>query len=172
VPVNLKPIHARDEELGNYFGLGFVELPVGEPDFGSRIEHIKDHTSALKQGTQAYLIPCRIRLERESMVKAHGFSRGLAYARAVREHVDGDRHQRPGTGRDFTFCGETVEDFFFWVPQSAGVALGLCIFTYAGHLRVGIAADRDILEDPFDLARAFQGELATITEDIEAAAEH
>jgi len=79
VPVNLKPIHARDEELGNYFGLGFVELPVGEPDFGSRIEHIKDHTSALKQGTQAYLIPCRIRLERESMVKAHGFSRGLAY---------------------------------------------------------------------------------------------
>lgn len=160
VPVNLKPIHERTEDLGNYFGLGFVELPVGVPGFAERIDHIHESTGELRQGTEAFLLYQLLRL----------FGRGPPTLQKLALKVFENKATTvvtnvPGPTERFTIQGHTVEDIFFWVPQSNGVGLGLSVFSYDGALRVGVAADANLLPEPFDLAEAFEAELSSITAD-------
>lgn len=166
VPVNLKPMDDRDENLGNYFGLGFLELPVGEPDIEARLEHVKQNTGALKQGTEAFLLYLLLRI----------FGRGPPTAqklvmRLFRDKASAVVTNVPGPTDQFEFCGEAVEDLIFWVPQSNGIGLGISILSYDGSVRVGVASDKGLLPQPFDLASAFEAELDDILEDDPASAE-
>lgn len=158
VPVNLTPIDDRDEDLGNYFGLGFVELPVGLEGFEERLTHIQETTGELRQGTEAYLMYLLLRI----------FGRGPPTLQRLVMKLFEDTASSvvtnvPGPTETFTMCGQTVEDMFFWVPQSNGVGLGLSIFSYNGAVRVGVAADENVLEDPFELAELFEAELDAVT---------
>lgn len=157
VPVNLKPMDERDEDLGNYFGLGFLELPVGEPAVAARLEHVTEHTGELKQGTEAYLLYTLLRF----------FGRGPPTAqklamRLFRDTATAVVTNVPGPTRRFEFCGEEVSDIVFWPPQSNGIGVGISILSYDGSVRVGVAADKGLLPEPADLAGAFEAELADI----------
>jgi hypothetical protein len=48
------------------------------------------------------------------------------------------------------------------VPQSAGTGLGISIFSYAGSVRVGVAADLGLIPDPALLVEAYHAELAEL----------
>jgi len=157
VPVNLKPLDQRTEDLGNYFGLGFLELPVGEPDVASRLDHVKANTGELKQGTEAYLMHLLLKT----------FGRGPPTAqklamRQFRSKATAVVTNVPGPTERFEFCGEEVSDIVFWVPQSNGIGLGISILSYDGGVRVGVAADKGLLPEPFDLGGAFETELEAI----------
>lgn len=160
VPVNLKPIDERTEDLGNYFGLGFLELPVGEPDVAERLEHVKANTGALKQGTEAFLLYTLLRI----------FGRGPPTAqklmmRLFRGKASAVVSNVPGPTERFEFCGEEVSDIIFWVPQSNGIGLGISILSYDGSVRVGVASDKGLLPEPFDLAGAFEAELEAVVDE-------
>ena len=50
----------------------------------------------------------------------------------------------------------------FWVPQAGSVGLGVSILSYAGTVTVGIAADRNVIGDPGELADAVEAEVAEL----------
>jgi WS/DGAT/MGAT family acyltransferase len=54
VPVNLRPLeHAR--QLGNHFGLVFLELPVGEPNPVARLQAVAANMRQLRKSRQAVM---------------------------------------------------------------------------------------------------------------------
>jgi hypothetical protein len=68
----------------------------------------------------------------------------------------------PGPTRPLFFGGRTVQDMVFWVPQSAGLNVGLSILTYDGKVTVGLMSDAAALETPQDVIDAFYDELAAM----------
>ena len=54
----------------------------------------------------------------------------------------------PGPREPLHLAGRRLDGVLFWVPQSAGVALGVSLFSYAGRVVWGISADAGRLPDP------------------------
>jgi len=166
VPVNLKPLEERTEELGNYFGLGFLELPVGIKDPQERMEMIQDRTGGLKQGTEAYLMYLSL-----SLVGA--LPRFMQYLIMKRFHnrMTAAVTNVPGPKEAIEFAGSKVSDIKFWVPRSEDIGVGISIFSYDGSVSVGVAADESLVSEPDLLADAFNREMEAILETVETEGE-
>ncbi len=68
----------------------------------------------------------------------------------------------PGPTEMIYFAGVPVRSVLFWVPQSGRVSLGISILSYAGEVRVGIAADRCLVPNPELIIAGLQRELAAL----------
>ena len=55
-------------------------------------------------------------------------------------------------------AGNAIREIFFWVPQSGRVGLGVSIFSYAGHVRLGVATDAGLVPDPEVIVQGFHEE--------------
>jgi diacylglycerol O-acyltransferase len=154
VPVNLKPLEERTESLGNYFGLLFVPLPVDEPDFEARIRVTNAWMADRTAGVAAFLVYLTFTVA------------GLV-PDALRDWLLGEFEDQstsvvtnvPGPTETFEFAGSEVSDVLFWAPEANDVGLSLSIFSYDGSIRVGVAADAGLLDDPAVLADALEAEL-------------
>ena len=162
VPVNLKPLEERTEELGNYFGLGFLELPVGIEDPQERMEMIQERTGALKQGTEAYLIYLSL-----SLVGALPRLAQYLVMRRFHNRMTAAVTNVPGPKEAIEFAGSEVSDIKFWVPRSEDIGVGVSIFSYDGSVSVGIAADEGLVPEPDLLAGAFDREMEAILGTVE-----
>ena len=162
VPVNLKPLEERTEELGNYFGLGFLELPVGIEDPQGRMEMIQERTGKLKQGTEAYLMYL-------SLTLVGALPRSAQYLIMKRFHnrMTAAVTNVPGPKESIEFAGSEVSDIKFWVPRSEDIGIGVSIFSYDGSVSVGFAADEGLVSEPNRLADAFDREMEAILETVE-----
>ena len=166
VPVNLKPLQERTEELGNYFGLGFLELPVGIEDPQERMEMIQDRTGMLKQGTEAYLMYLSL-----SLVGALPRFMQYLVMRRFHNRMTAAVTNVPGPKEAIEFAGKEVSDIKFWVPRSEDIGVGISIFSYNGGVSVGVAADESLVPEPDRLADAFNHEMEAILETVETEAE-
>ena len=72
----------------------------------------------------------------------------------------------PGPTAPVEFAGREITDIMFWVPQAVDQGLGISIFSYDGDVRLGIAADANLLEDPAEFADAFRAEIDALTDDL------
>lgn len=157
VPVNLKPMDRRDESLGNYFGLAFIPIPVGERDLETRIELIRERANPQKLGIQAYLLYQTLSLG--GYVPEQVFNAVLPLfadnATAVVSNV-------PGPMDDISIAGKTVDKIMFWNPQAMDQGLSVSIFTYDGGVRVGISGDANLVPDPEAMTDAFEDEIAQL----------
>ena len=158
VPVNLRPLDRPVPiELGNLFSLAVLPLPVGEPTVAGRLTALKRAMDAIKASQEpavAYGILSAMgatppRVER-ALLRFFGTK-----ASAVMTNV-------PGPPRPVAMGGHTIRSFLFWVPMSAGVSLGISIFSYAGHVSLGVAADAGLVPDPEALVAAWEAELSEI----------
>jgi WS/DGAT/MGAT family acyltransferase len=166
VPVNLRPMAERDASLGNYFGLAFVPIPIGTPELAERIRIIHDRMSVEKAGTEAYLMYLTLTLGGHSPNVVLDWLMGQFEDRAT-----GVVTNVPGPTDTIEFAGREVTDLMFWVPQANDQGLGISIFSYDGAVRLGIAADANLLEDPAELSEAFRAEveqLAAASEAVDA----
>jgi diacylglycerol O-acyltransferase len=161
IPVNLKPLDRRTEQLGNYFGLGFLQLPVGIDSVQGRIDAIGDRTGALRQGTQAWLMLTLLRTVGNLPVP---FQEAAMWR--FRNRASSVITNVPGPTDTFQFADREVSDMMFWVPTSQGIGLGISIFSYDGDIRVGIASDAGLIDDPTRLTEAFRTEFETIAEQV------
>ncbi len=162
IPVNLKPLDRRDEQLGNAFGLGFLQLPVGIDSVQGRIDAIGERTGALRQGTQAWLMLTLLRTVGNLPMPFQDLAmwRFQNRASSVITNV-------PGPTDTFHFAGAEVSDMMFWVPTSQGVGLGISIYSYDGDVRVGIASDAGLVDDPTELTEAFTDEFEAIAQQVD-----
>ncbi len=159
VPVNLRPPELPvNEELGNFFGLIFVELPVDAPDRDARAVAVKREMDRIKSSKEA--------------VVSLGVMNLLGRAPAVVDHLASDLLSRkgtvvitnsPGPGAPLMIGGQRIKDMFFFVPHPS-LACGFSISSYAGMLRVGVRTDAAIAPEPERLAAAFVEEMSAWTE--------
>lgn len=162
-PVNLKPMAKRDEQLGNGFGLAFLPLPVGTRDLGERIRHVRDRTGIRKIGFEAYLMYSLLRIGGrvpqflQEAVMSFFEDRSTAVVTNV-----------PGPMDTIELAGAEVTDLVFWVPQAIDQGIGISLLTYDNSVRVGIAADANLLPDTAEFSAAFEREVEALGAQLSA----
>lgn len=151
VPVNLRPPGPL-AELGNRFGLVFLDLPIdiGEPV--ACVLEVHRRMRLLKRSKQPQVALAIL----AALGMAPGFLRErvlealAANASAVVTNVRGPDAPR-------YLAGRRIVRQMFWVPQSGGIGLGVSLFSYAGQVSFGVAADARRVPDPEALPPLFAG---------------
>ena len=64
----------------------------------------------------------------------------------------------PGPKDPIRFCGSTVEQVMFWVPQSGDIGMGVSILSYAGGVQFGLITDARMCPDPEAIVERFAPE--------------
>ena len=152
VPVNLRPLeHAQ--QLGNHFGLVFLELPVGEANPMRRLERIAASMRVLRKSRQA--VATFGALAAVGMappaVQAFALEMFSRKASAVATNV-------PGPQMPLYFGGSRIHELMFWVPQTGSIGLGISIMSYNGAVHFGLIADARLMPDPDSVIRRFRPE--------------
>jgi WS/DGAT/MGAT family acyltransferase len=167
VPVNLRPLeHAK--QLGNHFGLVFLDLPIGEPNPLARLYAVHRSMNELKRSRQAVmsfgllsalgLVPHLVQRQALEL-----FSRK---ATTVATNV-------PGPQQPLYLAGQRIREMMFWVPQSGSIGMGISILSYDNKVHFGLIADAKNVPQPQQVIERFQPELEklmliTLMEDWEA----
>jgi diacylglycerol O-acyltransferase / wax synthase len=155
VPVNLRPPGAPlPPELGNRFGLVFLDLPLSERAPSRRLTIVKERMDAIKRSPEApvsYAV-----LQGMGLAPAEVESRAVALfsakGTAVVTNVPGPREPR-------LLAGTTVRDLAIWAPASGSVGMSVSLFSYRGKVTVGLLADTAVLSDPHAVAERVASEI-------------
>ena len=152
VPVNLRPLeHAK--QLGNHFGLVFLELPVGEANPMRRLERIAATMRVLRKSRQAVATFGALAAVGMAPPAVQAFALEMFSRKAstVATNV-------PGPQMPLYLAGCQITDQMFWVPQTGSIGLGISIMSYNGRVHFGLIADAKLMPDPDSVIRRFQPE--------------
>jgi diacylglycerol O-acyltransferase / wax synthase len=158
MPVNLRPPgEPVPASLGNRFGLVFLSLPISVADAVERVRAVHERTRRLKAGREAAATFALMSIVGAVPVWGHRLAARVLGAKssAIVTNV-------PGPRQPVSLAGAHVDRLMFWVPQAGSVGLGVSILSYAGTVTVGIAADRNVIEDPAELRDAVEAEVAEL----------
>lgn len=149
VPVNLRP-PGRLTELGNHFGMVFLDLPIGVAAPVECALEVHRRMALLKESKQplvAFGILAAMGMSpdflRERILEALA-----ANASVVATNVHGPDAPR-------YLAGRRIARQLFWVPQSGGIGLGISLLSYAGEVSFGVAADVRRVPDPGSIPPLF-----------------
>jgi diacylglycerol O-acyltransferase len=157
VPADLRGGAPVGHRLGNRFGLVLVRLPVSEPHRPARVRAVVAATEAAKRSPQAVSTYLLLRLAGTLPRPVPDVAAVLlgAGASAVVTNV-------PGPRQPLSLLGQPVRSVVFWVPQVGRIGVGVSIFSYAGTVTVGVAADAGLALDPAALAADVDAEISAL----------
>ncbi len=158
VPVDLRPADDPvDAALGNRFGMLVVGLPVGVADPVARLAELTRRTARAKASPEGVVASGVIatlgrvpRPAERALVELF-----TAKASVLVTNVAGPREP-------LTFAGRRLRGIVGWAPASGSVGLTVSIFSYAGKVVLGVAADAALVPHPEALLAAFDEELAAL----------
>jgi WS/DGAT/MGAT family acyltransferase len=156
VPVNLRPLEDA-YKLGNRFGLAPVVLPIGVENPVERVYEVRRRMGQLKGSMQPLLAFGLLAVAGLLVKSAQDAMLGLFSKKttAVMTNVPGPREK-------LSFCGATLEQSLFWVPQSGTVGLGVSILSYGGGVQFGVISDAALCPDPQKIIDEFEPEFAKL----------
>jgi diacylglycerol O-acyltransferase len=156
VPVNLRPLD-KAWQLGNRFGLVPLLLPIGLLDPVERVHAVRARMTALKGSYQPLLAFGVLAIAGLLIKPVQAALLGLfaKKATAVMTNV-------PGPAEPLRFCGSTVRQVMFWVPQSGDIGVGVSILSYAGGVQFGLITDRRLCPDPQSVVDGFAPEFENL----------
>lgn len=162
VPVNVR---GADEplSLGNKFGLVFLPLPVGLEHRVDRLRELKRRMDRIKRSGEAVVVYGILRLLGVTTAALE-----MTIVNLLGRNSTAVMTNVPGPRTHLYLCGSRIEDMIFWVPQSGRLALGVSILSYAGGIRIGVAADCEVIPEPDDLVRGFQQAIDEMLRDVPA----
>jgi WS/DGAT/MGAT family acyltransferase len=152
VPVNLRPVE-KAGDLGNQFGLVFVELPIGIDDPIERMQVVRARMNELKGSAQpivAFVLLSAVGMGPKILQDQISALIGRN-ATAVMTNV-------PGPQKPLFFAGREIDEIDFWVPQSGGIGMGVSILTYNGKVQFGLITDAGLVPDPDKIINRFGDE--------------
>ena len=159
VPVNLRPMNQGEaQKLGNRFGLVPLVLPIGLDNPVERVYEVRRRMSALKGSYQPLLAFSLLAVAGLLIKPAQDMMLNLFAKKttAVMTNVPGPRDK-------LKFCGTTLEQSMFWVPQSGDVGLGVSILSYGGGVQFGVITDSLLCPDPQHIIDEFVPEFAKLS---------
>ncbi len=149
VPVYLHPWDDPND-LRNGFGLVYLSLPVGVADPLRRLRVLKRRMDAIKRTPEAAV--------------AYGVLFGLGFTPPTVEHLIARAFgvkatavmtNVKGPSEVRYLAGVPTRCMVFWVPQPAGLGLGVSIISYAGEVTVSLATDAELVPDPEVITAGF-----------------
>lgn len=152
VPVNLRPLeHAR--ELGNHFGLVFLDLPVAENNPLARVYQVSAFMEELKSSKQAMMSLGLLALlgMGPSGIQKPALELFSRKASAVLTNV-------PGPREPLYMAGAQLREMMFWVPQTGSVGMGISIMSYDARVYSGLITDDRLVPDPDSIVANFTRE--------------
>jgi diacylglycerol O-acyltransferase len=152
VPVNLRPME-KAYQLGNRFGLVFLDLPIGLENPIERLYAVRANMNALKGSYQPVLAL--------GILAAMGSGPKLlqdALLAALSRNATAVMTNVPGPQAPLYLAGGRIDSLMFWVPQTGDIGLGVSILSYNNAVQFGIIADRGLCPDPEAVARRFGAE--------------
>lgn len=152
VPVNLRPLE-KAHQLGNRFGLVPLVLPIGIANPVERVYAVRARMNELKGSYQPLLAFAVLAVAGLLIkpVQAALLNMFAKKATAVMTNV-------PGPKDKLAFCGSTVDQVMFWVPQSGDIGVGVSILSYGGGVQFGLITDRRLCPDPAAIIERFAPE--------------
>ena len=142
VPVNLRPLE-KAYQLGNRFGVVFLELPIGIENPVERLYAVRANMQALKGSFQPVLTLGLLaaagagpKLLQDQLISVLARN-----ATAVMTNV-------PGPRQALYLAGAKIDSMNFWVPQSGDIGMGVSILSYNGQVQFGLITDRGLCPDP------------------------
>ncbi len=152
VPVNLRPLE-KAHELGNRFGLVPLVLPIGIDNPIERVYAVRTRMSELKGSYQPMLAFAVLALAGLMVKPAQDMLLNLfaRKATAVMTNV-------PGPARPLRFCGATLRQTMFWVPQSGHIGVGVSVLSYGGGVQFGLITDEKLCARPQRIIDRFEPE--------------
>ena len=161
VPVNLRPpnpSHDQTQKLGNRFGLAPLVLPIGLENPIERVYEVRKRMNALKGSYQPLLAFSLLAVAGLLIKPAQDMLLSLFSRKttAVMTNVPGPRDK-------LKFCGATLEQSMFWVPQSGDVGLGVSILSYGGGVQFGVITDSALCPEPQRIIDEFLPEFARLS---------
>ena len=157
VPVNLRPLD-QAYKLGNRFGLVPLVLPIGIENPIERVYEVRRRMATLK-GSYQPLLAFSLLAVAGLLIKPAQDALLSLFAKkttAVMTNVPGPREK-------LQFCGSTLEQSMFWVPQSGDVGLGVSILSYGGGVQFGVITDSLLCPDPQHIIDEFVPEFARLS---------
>ena len=152
IPVNLRPLEDA-WKLGNRFGLVPLVLPIGIDNPVERIYEVRRRMNALKGSTQPLMAfgllavaGLLVKPAQDALLALFGKK-----TTAVMTNVPGPREK-------LKFCGASLEQTMFWVPQSGDIGLGVSILSYGGGVQFGVITDSTLCPDPQGIIDQFEPE--------------
>jgi diacylglycerol O-acyltransferase len=157
VPVNLRPLD-QAYKLGNRFGLVPLVLPIGVENPIERVYEVRRRMVALKGSYQPLLAFSLLAVAGLLIKPAQDMLLNLFAKKttAVMTNVPGPRDK-------LKFCGSTLEQSMFWVPQSGDVGLGVSILSYGGGVQFGVITDSTLCPEPQRIVDEFMPEFARLS---------
>ncbi|MGZ5959314.1 MAG: wax ester/triacylglycerol synthase family O-acyltransferase [Myxococcaceae bacterium] len=153
IPVNLR-LAGEAHQLGNRFGLVFLQLPLGIGNARARLAEIRQRMRALKKSPGAaavfellWLMGRAPRPLFDAVVDLFATK-----ATAVVTNVVGPREP-------LSILGSRLRQAMFWVPCAGHLGLGVSLLSYAGQVWVGVHSDVGLVPDPEAIVAAFEEEL-------------
>jgi len=156
VPVNLRSPH-RALELGNQFGIAFLDLPIGLASAEERLRLTKQAMDSIKSSGEATVFMNIIGLFGMSPKIVEDVGIGIFGTKATLAftNVVGPRER-------LFLAGAAVERIIFWVPHPGTLGLGISILSYNDEVTLGIVADAGLVPDPERIAALFGYEFARL----------
>ena len=157
VPVNLRPLD-QAHKLGNRFGLVPLVLPIGVANPIERVYEVRRRMGQLKGSYQPLLAFSLLAVAGLLIKPAQDMLLSLFAKKttAVMTNVPGPREK-------LKFCGSTLEQSMFWVPQSGDVGLGVSILSYGGGVQFGVITDSVLCPEPQRIIDEFVPEFAKLS---------
>lgn len=156
VPVDIRK-HVKSESLGNYFGLVFLNLPIGIEDPIERAFELNKRMNALKTSKQAWLV--------FQILQMSGYLPEVAEKELVRlfsSKASAVLTNVPGPQQALHFCGHELDQILFWVPQSGSIGTGVSVMTYNNQVQFGLMTDDQLVNAPQMIIDCFNTEFESL----------
>jgi diacylglycerol O-acyltransferase len=153
VPVYLRG-RARAGDLGNHFGLVFLDLPVGRADADERLRVARARMDKIKHAPDAI-----VSLE---VLGAMGLARPVMEDVAIELFTSKASimfTNVAGPPELVHLAGKPLSSMVVWAPVSGRLALGVSALSYAGVMHVAFKADARRIAEPAALLTDLDAEL-------------
>lgn len=141
VPVNLRPLdEALPPDLGNYFALIYLPLPVGEATPRERLTKIQTRLGQLKVSHETALT--------FGLQRVISYTPAEVYTRLVNHFADmavGILTNVPGPRHPMYLAGHRVAGLTGFAPSNGHQPLTMTIVSYAGNVTIGVSADAGLV---------------------------
>jgi WS/DGAT/MGAT family acyltransferase len=153
LPVNLRPEAGGQLSLGNYFGLVFVDLPIGIRHPLERLYAVHAAMLKLKDSPQALVTLALLQVvgSLPASVEEPVVALFSAKASLVASNLPGPKYQ-------LHLAGSPVAQLLFWVPQAGDIGTGVSMLSYNGGVQFGVMADRQLIPKPAELVAEIRRE--------------
>jgi len=159
IPFNLRPPEEPlPRELGNWFGLVELPLPIAIADPSERLAEVHRRMEAIKHSAEG---PLSYRLLGLVGLTPPQVERRIVDLTSQVETVVITNVQGPS--QPVYFAGAKVTGMLAWVPTGGSIAIGVSVSSYDGAVTVGLQTATNVVPDPEWIVGAFAREMHDLT---------